>query len=117
MSKKVASIGYEGRDKLVKGASYIASAVKKTLGPAGQNFAIEKGLRITNDGITIARELIGTQDDEIEELGARNLLDAVSKANDENTRLRSLLERLRKSVLTSQSDLRVWRCLLIQKIN
>lgn len=80
--QKVASIGYEGRDKLVKGASYIADAVKLTLGPNGQNFAIEKGNRITNDGITIARELIGTQEDEIEERGSKLVVDAMSKVND-----------------------------------
>lgn len=76
-------MGHEGRDKLVKGAYYIADAVKKTIGPGGQNFAIEKGNRITNDGITVARELIGTQEDEIEERGAKILLEAVTKANDE----------------------------------
>lgn len=83
MIEKVALIGFEGRDALVKGACYIADAVKKTIGPAGQNFAIEKGNRITNDGITIARELIGSQEDEIEERGAIMLLNAITKANDE----------------------------------
>lgn len=83
MNNKVASIGFEGRDKLVRGANYIADAVKTTYGPGGQNFAIEKGNRITNDGITIARELLGTQEDEIEDRGARILVEAVTKANDE----------------------------------
>lgn len=83
MIEKVAAIGFEGRDKLVKGANFIADAVKTTFGPGGQNFAIEKGNRITNDGITIARELLGSQEDEIEDRGARLLVDAVSKANDE----------------------------------
>lgn len=83
MVKKVSAIGFEGRDKLVKGANYIADAVKKTIGPGGQNFAIEKGNRVTNDGITIAKELIGSQEDEIEEQGAKILLNAVTRANDE----------------------------------
>lgn len=83
MINKVASIGFEGRDKLVAGADYIANAVKKTIGPGGQNFAIEKGNRVTNDGITIARELLGSQEDEIEEQGAKILLNAVTRANDE----------------------------------
>lgn len=82
MIEKVAAIGFEGRDKLVKGANYIADAVKMTLGPGGQNFAIEKGNRITNDGITIARELLGSQKDEIEDRGARIFVDAIGKAND-----------------------------------
>jgi len=83
MVQKVAAIGIKGRDKLVSGANYLADAVKTTLGPSGQNFAIEKGNRITNDGITIGREIIGSQDDEIEERGAKLLLEASSKANDE----------------------------------
>lgn len=83
MNKKVASIGTEGRDKLVKGAIYIADSVKVTLGPNGQNFAIEKGDKVTNDGITIARELIGTQSDEIEDRGAKMLVTAMARVNDE----------------------------------
>lgn len=79
---KTASIGNEGRDKLVAGALYISDSVKRTLGPNGQNFAIEKGNRVTNDGITIARELIGTQKDELEERGAKMLVDEMSKVND-----------------------------------
>jgi len=83
MQTKVASVGNEGRDKLVAGANYISNAVKLTLGPSGQNFALEKGNKITNDGITIAREMIGTQSDELEELGAKLLVDAMTKVNDE----------------------------------
>jgi chaperonin GroEL len=83
MQKKVAKIGYDGRDSLVKGANYIADAVKKTFGPGGQNFALEKGNRITNDGITVARELIGTQTDEHEERGAILFVEGMSKANDQ----------------------------------
>jgi len=79
---KVARIGYQGRDSLVKGADYIANAVKSTFGPGGANFAIEKGERITNDGITVARELIGTQEDEIEERGAKIFVAGMTKCND-----------------------------------
>lgn len=83
MTQKIASVGTEGRDKLVSGANYISDAVKTTLGPNGQNFALEKGNKVTNDGITIARELIGTQEDEIEERGAKMLVEAMGKVNDE----------------------------------
>jgi chaperonin GroEL len=80
---KIAVIGYEGRDKLVKGANFVADAVKKTMGPGGQNYALEKGNKITNDGITVAREISDAIQDEIEERGAKLLLQAINKANDE----------------------------------
>lgn len=81
--KKVAETGIAGRDKLIAGVNYLVDAVKLTYGPYGQNFAIEKGNRITNDGITIARELVGTQDDPFMERGLRIGLEAISKSNDE----------------------------------
>lgn len=83
MFNKKADIGTPGRDKLVAGANYIANAVKTTLGPGGQNFAVEKGNRVTNDGITIAKELLGSLKDETEDRGARILVDNATKVNDE----------------------------------
>lgn len=83
MYNRKADIGVAGRDKLVAGANYIADAVKSTLGPGGQNFAIEKGNRITNDGLNIAKELLGSLKDETEDRGARLLVDNATKTNDE----------------------------------
>lgn len=83
MYNKKADVGVIGRDKLVAGANYIANAVKATFGPGGQNFALEKGNKITNDGITIAQELLGSLQDETEDRGARILVDNARRTNDE----------------------------------
>lgn len=73
--------GTEARDRLLKGANFVADLTKLTLGPKGGNVVLEKGLRITNDGYTIAREV--TLPDEIEDLGQRVLKEACSKVNDQ----------------------------------
>jgi len=83
MKKRVSKIGIEARDALVKGADYMADAVKLTLGPYGLNFALDKNGEITNDGVTIARELAsGSIHDEIEARGARMLLEAATKTEE-----------------------------------
>lgn len=74
------AIGNEAREKILKGANFLADAVKLTLGPAGQNFLIEKGLRVTNDGISVANEI--TSNDELENLGLRVIKEACAKTND-----------------------------------
>lgn len=79
---KINSIGFESRNKAVKGMSYVASAVRATIGPYGQNFLLEKGNKITNDGITIASELCPTIKDEFERRGALVANEASSKTND-----------------------------------
>lgn len=85
MSKqKVVKIGTEARDKVINGANFLADAVKMTLGPAGLNAisGIQGGTpRITNDGVSIAREI--SSDDELEDLGIRTLREAAQKTNDE----------------------------------
>lgn len=101
MIQKKFSTGYEGRDKMVKGANDIADAVKRTFGPGGQNFAIEKGNRITNDGFTIAKEMIGGHEDEFEHRGAVLFVDAMNKANDEAGDFSTTTAILTQSVLKS----------------
>lgn len=68
------------QDKIAKGANFLADAVKQTLGPYGRNVLLEKGLKITNDGIGIAREI--QLKDEIEDLGLRIAREALIKTND-----------------------------------
>lgn len=80
---KISKIGIPARDALLAGANYVADAVKTTQGPYGQNFLLEKGNRVTNDGITIARELVGSIEDDIERRGALAVFDAMDKANNE----------------------------------
>jgi chaperonin GroEL len=83
MKKRISLIGIPARDALVKGADYMADAVKLTLGPYGLNFALDKNGEITNDGVTIARELAsGAIHDEIEARGARMLLEAATKTEE-----------------------------------
>lgn len=78
---KVVLIGSAARDKLIAGANFLADAVKMTLGPFGANAAIEKGNRVTNDGVTIAREI--ELKDEIENRGVTILREAAIKTNEQ----------------------------------
>lgn len=73
--------GNEAREKVLSGAKFLAESVSQTLGPYGLNGLLEKGLRITNDGISIAREI--QLEDETEELGMRKLREAAVKANEQ----------------------------------
>jgi chaperonin GroEL len=78
MVKKVIA---SNNEKLIRGANILADAVKSTLGPHGTNFVLEKGLRVTNDGVSIAQEI--QSNDEIEDLGIRILREAAVKTNNE----------------------------------
>lgn len=73
--------GKGAREKVKNGVDKGADAVKSTLGPFGTNGFIEKGLRITNDGLTILKEI--TLEDEIENMGLSKLKEAVAKSNDQ----------------------------------
>lgn len=89
--EKIISFGPKAREELVKGADFLASAVIRTLGPFGENFFIDKGNKITNDGVTVAREIQisskttmqdGKWGNEINARGAVALREAASKTND-----------------------------------
>lgn len=79
--QKTVLTGNEARDKALKGAKLLTDAVSRTAGPFGSNGLIEKGLRITNDGISIAKEM--ECEDEVENLGLRKAREAAAKANDQ----------------------------------
>jgi chaperonin GroEL len=69
-------------EKALKGIDLLADAVKQTLGPSGRNFLIEKsGGRITNDGISIAREIQAK--DEVEDIALRIFREAAIKTNED----------------------------------
>lgn len=73
----------DARKKLEKGVNTLADAVKITLGPKGRNVVIEKSYgspTITNDGVTIAREI--ELEDPFENLGARLVKEVATKTND-----------------------------------
>ena len=59
MSKEI-SYGIEARNSLLKGIDKLADTVKITLGPKGRNVVLDKKYGsplITNDGVTIAKEI------------------------------------------------------------
>ena len=71
------------RKKLKIGADKLANAVKVTLGPKGRNVVLDKGFgvpTITNDGVTIAKEI--ELEDKIENLGAEIIKEVAQKTND-----------------------------------
>lgn len=66
-----------------RGVDHLANAVKITLGPKGRNVAIGKsygGPQITNDGVTIAKEI--EFEDKFENMGAELVKEVASKTND-----------------------------------
>ena len=73
----------EARKKLKTGVDKLADAVRTTLGPKGRNVVLDKGYgspTITNDGVTIAKEI--ELEDKMENLGAEIIKEVASKAND-----------------------------------
>jgi chaperonin GroEL len=75
--------GAEARDLLLAGVDKLADAVKSTLGPKGRNVIIEKitgSPVVTNDGVTIAREI--HLKNQFENMGAQLVKEAAIKTND-----------------------------------
>ncbi len=71
------------RSALKRGVDIVASAVKVTLGPKGRNVALDKswgGPTITNDGVSIAKEI--TLADKFENMGASIVKEVATKTND-----------------------------------
>jgi chaperonin GroEL len=82
MAKKI-SYQEAARKKLKIGVDKLANAVKVTLGPRGRNVVLDKGFgapTITNDGVTIAKEI--ELEDKIENLGAEIIKEVAQKTND-----------------------------------
>jgi len=83
MSAKEIRFNEEGRNAILKGVNALADAVKVTLGPKGRNVIIEKKFgapTITNDGVTIAREI--ELEDVFENQGAQLVKEVATKTND-----------------------------------
>ena len=71
------------RQKMLRGVDTLADAVKVTLGPKGRNVVLEKKFGpplITNDGVTIAKEI--ELEDPFENMGAKLVKEVASKTND-----------------------------------
>ncbi|HIW96793.1 MAG TPA: chaperonin GroEL [Candidatus Corynebacterium gallistercoris] len=82
MSKLIA-FDQEAREGLQKGVDSLANAVKVTLGPRGRNVVLDKafgGPTVTNDGVTIARDI--DLEDPFENLGAQLVKSVAIKTND-----------------------------------
>jgi chaperonin GroEL len=80
---KMLSFDEDARRKLERGVNALADAVKVTIGPKGRNVVISKSFgapTITNDGVTIAREV--ELDDPYENLGAQLAKEVATKTND-----------------------------------
>ncbi len=75
--------GEDARKKLLAGVDKLADTVKITLGPKGRNVLLDKqygGPLITNDGVTIAREI--ELEDAVENMGAQLVKEVATKTND-----------------------------------
>ena len=75
--------GEDARRKLQSGVDQLANTVKITLGPKGHNVLINKSFGsplITNDGVTIAKEI--ELEDSVENMGAQVVKEVASKTND-----------------------------------
>jgi len=83
MAAKEMRFGDDAWRAIEKGVAKVASAVKITLGPRGRNVILEKkwgSPTITNDGVTIAKEI--DLEDPFENMGAQLLKEIASKTND-----------------------------------
>ena len=82
MAKEIKT-GNDAREALLRGVDKLADTVKITLGPKGRNVVLEKKYGsplITNDGVTIAKEI--ELDDPFENMGASLVREVASKTND-----------------------------------
>lgn len=80
---KIIKFNSEAREALKRGIDKVADAVKVTIGPRGKNVVLERGYgapTITNDGVTIARDIV--LKDKFENMGADILKEVASKTND-----------------------------------
>ena len=82
MAKKI-KYGAEARSALESGVNQLANTVRVTLGPKGRNVVLDKSFGaplITNDGVTIAKEI--ELEDAFENMGAQLIREVAAKTND-----------------------------------
>ena len=80
---KMIKFGEDARKSLLEGVNKLADTVKVTLGPKGRNVVLDKSFGaplITNDGVTIAKEI--ELEDKFENMGARLVKEVSTKTND-----------------------------------
>ena len=82
MAKEI-KYGVEAREALVAGVNALADTVRVTIGPKGRNVVLDKSYGaplITNDGVTIAKEI--ELEDAFENMGAQLIKEVSTKTND-----------------------------------
>ena len=82
MAKQI-KFGEDARKSLLEGVNKLADTVKVTLGPKGRNVVLDKSFGaplITNDGVTIAKEI--ELEDKFENMGARLVKEVSVRTND-----------------------------------
>ncbi|MCD6328774.1 MAG: chaperonin GroEL [Candidatus Cloacimonetes bacterium] len=82
MAKQL-EFGHQARENLKRGVDLLANAVKTTLGPRGRNVVLDKSFgspTITNDGVTIAKEI--ELEDKYENMGAQMVKEVATKTHE-----------------------------------
>ena len=83
MAAKDVRFSRDARERIMRGVDILADAVKVTLGPKGRNVVLDKKFgapTITNDGVTIARDI--ELEDPFENMGAQLLKEVATKTDD-----------------------------------
>jgi chaperonin GroEL len=83
MPAKDLKFGDDARQRMARGASILAQAVKATLGPRGRNVVMHQpfgGLAITKDGVSVAKEV--ELEDQFENMGAQMVKEVASKTSE-----------------------------------
>lgn len=81
---KLIRFSEDARGKIQSGINKLADTVKVTIGPKGRNVVLDKGFgspTITNDGVTIAKEI--ELEDKFENMGAQLIKEVATKTNDD----------------------------------
>ena len=84
MAAKEVKFSVDARDSMLRGIDILAHAVRVTLGPKGRNVLLDKSFgapRITNDGVTAAKEI--ELEDKFENMGAQMVREVASKTSDQ----------------------------------
>ena len=111
MAKDI-KFGEDARKSLLNGVNKLADTVRVTMGPKGRNVVLDKKFGaplITNDGVTIAKEI--ELDDPFENMGAQIVKEVSIKTNDVAATAKSLLPSSRclpSTVLLQTRLLRIW---------
>ena len=106
---KILCYGEEARRALERGVNQLADTVKITLGPKGRNVVLDKKFGtplITNDGVTIAKEI--ELADPFENMGAQIVKEVSTKTNDAMSSPGVVRPNTRQSTITKVMGVKVF---------